>query len=337
MPANLMHDSLSSRPSGDSVPADEDIRLAVLITYYNERGLLRDCLESIISQPKPPDEIIVYDDASAERADAYIPPGFRIRVVRGERNHGPGYGRNVLLGETDCEYVHFHDADDLFHADWCREVRLAIARRQPDIVLTEITSVRDGAIVSERVLGLDALERDRDLVRFGLRGSLLVPSTTFRRALALAIGGFRSREVLAQSEDFDFHIRLAAAARDYTVIDRPLIIQRLRLNSHSADMESCWTSAVRAIELLANTLPPQYRGDAADAAARVGSELYAIRSRSHAREAFRLSRRLGPARFRHRPRGYRVVARLLGPTAAEWVAATYRRMIPERVRRRYSG
>jgi hypothetical protein len=203
------------------------------------------------------------------------------------------------------------------------------------VVLTEITSIRDGVTVSERVLGVDALQEDGDLVRFGLRGSLLVPSTTFRRGLALEIGGFRPREVLAQSEDFDFHIRLAAAARSYAVVSRPLIIQRLRSGSHSADLEACWTSAVRAVELLADTLPAQYRIDAADAAARLGSELYAIRSPSHAREAFRLARRLGPARFLHRPRGYRLVAQLLGPSAAEWVGATYRRIIPERLRRRY--
>ena len=310
------------------------MRLAVLITYYNEGALLRECLDSVLSQQEAPDEVIVYDDASTNPPDAHIPGGSGVRVVRAPSNEGPGYGRNVLLRETECEYVHFHDADDLFHPDWCRDVRAAIARSQPDIVLTEITSTRDDATVSDGVLGVGALGPDGDLVRFGLRGSLLVPSTTFRRSLALGIGGFRTREILAQSEDFDFHIRLAAAARSFTVISRPLIIQRLRSGSHSADLESCWTSAVRAIELLADGLPSKYRTDAADAAARVGSELYAIRSRSHARGAFRLARRLGPARFLHRPRGYRVIARLFGPGAAEWIAATYRRIVPERLRRR---
>ena len=310
------------------------MRLAVLITYFNEGALLRECLESVLSQPEAPDEIIVYDDASVVRPDAHVPTGSRVRIVRATENHGPGYGRNVLLRESDCEYVHFHDADDLFDPKWCREVRAAIAREAPDIVLTEIRSMRDGSTVSERVLGIDELRDGGDLVRFGLRGSLLVPSTTFRRELALSVGGFRPREVLAQSEDFDFHIRLAAAAKSFVVITRPLIIQRLRAGSHSADMDSVWMSAVRAIELLSESLPTKYRTDAADAAARVGSELYAIRSRRHAREAFALARQLGPPRYRHRPRVYRIVAQLIGPTAAEWVGETYRRVIPEGLRRR---
>jgi glycosyltransferase involved in cell wall biosynthesis len=307
-------------------------RLAVLITYFNEGGLLRQCLDSLLLQRDAPDEVIVYDDASSVLPDSHVPAGSCVRVVRASRNQGPGHGRNALLRETDCEYVHFHDADDLFAPDWSQEVRAAIARTQPDIVLTEIRSIRNGVPVSDRVLGVDELQGGGDLIRFGLQGSLLVPSTTFRRALALEIGGFRPREILAQSEDFDFHIRLAAAARSYTVVSRPLIIQRLRSGSHSADLESCWTSALRSVELLADTLPPQYRVDAADAAARIGSELYAINSRSQARAAFRLADSLGPARFLHRPRGYRMVARLLGPGAAEWVAAAYRRIIPKGVR-----
>jgi glycosyltransferase involved in cell wall biosynthesis len=308
------------------------MRLAVLVTYYNEGPLLRECLDSLLGQDGAPDEVIVYDDASIERPDAFIPAGSGVRVVRAERNEGPAAGRNRLLREATSDYVHFQDADDLFHPDWCREVRSAIARDQPDIVLTEIMSVRDGVTVSARVLGVDQLAAGGDLVRFGLRGSLLVPSTTFRRTLGLEVGGFRPRDVLAQSEDFDFHIRLAAAARRFVVIDRPLIIQRLRAGSHSADMEACWTSAVRATELLADALPARYRTDVADAAARFGSELYAIGSRQHARKAFDVARRVGPARFSHRPRHYRLVARLLGAGVAEWLATAYRGVIPAALR-----
>ena len=313
------------------------MRLAVLITYYNEGTLLRECLDSLLSQDGAPDEVIVYDDASAQPPDAFIPSGAMVRVVRGTRNLGPGAGRNVLLGESECDYVHFQDADDLFHPEWCREVRDAISRGQPDIVLTEIRSVRDGATVSDRVLGVEEMRTSKDLVRFGMRGSLLVPSTTFRRTLGRAVGGFRSREVLQQSEDFDFHIRLAAAARGVAVITRPLIVQRLRTGSHSADLELCWTSAVRAVELLTDSLPAEFHSDAADAAARFGSELYAIGSLARAREAFRLARRIGGARYLHRPRAYRTLATLVGPGATEWLSSAYRRAVSERLRRRFRG
>jgi glycosyltransferase involved in cell wall biosynthesis len=307
--------------------------LAVLITYHNERGLLRECIESLSSQRYGPDEILVYDDASTFPPAPYVPTGAFVRVVTGAENHGPAYGRNILLRESRCEYVHCHDADDLFHPDWCREVRAVIEREHPDIVLTEIASVREGFPVSDAVLGLDRLSLDGDLVRFGLEGSLLVPSTTFRRELALRIGAFRTREVLQQSEDFDFHIRLAAAAQSRAVIRRPLIVQRLRADSHSADLKSCWTSARDAIALLSKDLPDTYQSDLASASARVGSELFAIGEHADARNAYRLARRLGAPSFLHRPASYRIVARIFGQEAAEWIGVIRQKLVRLRFRR----
>lgn len=292
--------------------------LAVLITYFGERELLAECLDSLLSAPLPPDEVLVYDDASPDPAEQYVPPGTPVRVIRALENGGPAAGRNALLAASSCDYVHFHDADDLFHQNWSREVRFVIGARAPDIVLTEITSVRGSTIVSRQVLGLDRLQEIGDLVRFALRGSLLIPSTTFRRTLGVAIGGFRSRELLRQSEDFDFHIRLAAAASSWEVVDQSLVIQRLRAGSHSADHVQVWSSATKAIQLLVDDLPGEYRQELSEAAARVGSRLFELHARPEARLAFRLARTLGRPRFLHRSREYRLTARILGPEIAEW-------------------
>jgi glycosyltransferase involved in cell wall biosynthesis len=302
--------------------------IGVLITYYNEREMLRECLESLLTQPKPPDEILVYDDASSNPAEDFLPLDFPGRVIRGDTNRGPGHGRNVLLHESQSEYVHFHDADDLFHPDWCQEVRSAIDRTAADIVLTEITSVRDGRRVSEHVLGLSTLRTEPDLVSFGLRGSILVPATTFRRVLGERLGGFRTREVLPQSEDFDFHIRLAAGSR-YTVVARPLVTQRLRDGSHSSSADGqrlCWTSAVTALDLLATELPVRYRDEIADAYVRVGTQLLGAGARDEARVAYRKATSIGRPRYVRRPWTYRIVAQVLGPEAATWLSRARRRL-----------
>lgn len=291
--------------------------MGVLITYYGERELLRECLDSVLSGASLPDEILVYDDASSVPANRFVPTGAPVRVIRGRENRGPAFGRNLLLRESACDYVHFHDADDLFHPDWARDVRAVIAARAPDIVLTEITSVRDGEIQSERVLDLASLPAAGDLVRFALRGSLLVPSTTFRRELGLRLGGFRTREALSQSEDFDFHVRLAAAAASWEAIQRSLIIQRLRAGSHSANQVDVWSSAVRAVEFLGRELPPAYHDELADTAARIGSRLFEYSAPREADLAFRLAMRLGNPAYRHRSAMYRVVARTFGPRTAE--------------------
>ena len=298
--------------------------LGVLITYYGERELLGECVQSILAGDAAPDEILVYDDASAQPAEAYVPPGAPVRIIRASENRGPAHGRNVLLNTALSTYVHFHDADDLVHPDWAREVRAVVQRSAPDVILTDIAAVRDGQVVSGRVMELDTLPAGADLVQFALRGALLLPSSTFRRELGLHVGGFRTRATLPQSEDFDFHVRLVAAATSWEAIPRSLVIQRLRRGSHSSNQVEVWDSAATAVELLSEELPARYHDELSETAARVGSRLFELSARSEARRAFRLARRLGRPTYAHRRGTYAVVARTVGPEAGEWAGLLLR-------------
>jgi glycosyltransferase involved in cell wall biosynthesis len=297
--------------------------ISVLITYHNERELLTECLESLF-QHQHPDEVLVYDDASAFPAKYYVPQNRPVKIYRGEINRGPGFGRNQLLNLSTSEYVHFQDADDLFQPNWYEKVKLAIASTEADIVLTEITSVKEEQVVSERVLELHRLEEIGDLVKFGLMGSILVPSTTFRKDLALKIGGYRIREILPQSEDFDFHVRLAATGATFTATTEPLIIQRLRPHSHSRDKKLCWTSALTALRLLSQDLPLRYRQDLVEAIARVGTVLFTMAAYSEAKEAFYFARQLGTPKFPNRNLTYRLVAQFFNQEIAECLGSYYR-------------
>ncbi len=100
-------------------------RVAVLITYHDERELLGECLRSLIMGEDRPDEVLVHDDASAEPAVAYVPANIPVSIIRSETNLGPARARNALLRASSADYVHFHDADDLFHNDWSCRVRQA--------------------------------------------------------------------------------------------------------------------------------------------------------------------------------------------------------------------
>ena len=308
--------------------------MAVLITYHNEGPLLTECLESIARQTEAPDEILIYDDASTLGPAEFVPPGVAVRIIRGSANAGPGHGRNVLVEATSCQLVHFHDADDLFTPTWSSAVRAAFRRPDVDLVITEIKSTRGSEVVSESVLRIrDELGADPDLIRFCLRGALLLPSTTVRRALVRQVGGFLTREVLAQSEDFDFHVRVVAAVGSrYHVIPDPLIIIRLRESSHSSDQRAVWASAAESVRLLAATLSKEYHQDLSDAAARFASRLFRMGHPSDGRVAARIARSLGTPRFNNELLGYRLIAKVLGQELAERAARQYRRLLPVALR-----
>ena len=315
--------------------------IGVLITYFNEGPLLRECLDSVFAQSERPDEILVYDDASDDPADRYIPPDVPVRVLRGTKNIGLGAARNELLKQSQSEFVHFHDADDLFDIRWCEHVRTALRTTQVELVLTEISSFLDGRVISEQILGLAHLTANADLTRFAIAGSILSPTSTLRREVGLRIDGFRTREVLPLCEDFDFHVRLAATGISYAILPTPLVSIRIRPDSLSRSngqtKTECWLSGLHAIRLLSSELHWQYRPHCANAAARFATQLFREGAYRQAREAFAFAWELGPPDLGWQRGWYRLVAGLLGPMMAEHIGKSYRACIPAGIRQRLAS
>jgi hypothetical protein len=308
----------------------DPLGIAVLVTYYGERELLRECLESVASQTSAPREILIYDDASDAPAENYVPSGLQVRVLRGKENRGPAYGRNRLLHASSSPYVHFHDADDLFSPDWHARVREVLQATPLDAVFTEIDAHSEDGVQAQRILALQALVDGGDLVRFCINGVMLVPAGTYRREALLAMGGYRTS--LWQAEDFDFHVRFAAAGATYAVITDPLVTIRVRESGRSRDQVQTWSSYLEAVAVLSNELPATYRPDLADAAARAGSTLFKLGARTEAGVGFKLAARLGPPRFTKQRPVYQLMARTVGFEATEQLARAYRDVVPRKLR-----
>jgi glycosyltransferase involved in cell wall biosynthesis len=304
--------------------------LGVLITYFNERELLRECLESLGSGKDRPDEILIYDDASEYPAQAYVPQGWPVKIIRGNVNKGPSVGRNTLMKKSHSDYIHFHDADDLFDPSWTRRLREAIAQRNPDAVFTEISSFHANGRRSEKILALDRLTKGGDLLRFCLQGPLLAPSGTYRRDVVLSIGGYK--ESRWQSEDFDFHVRLARRGIRFEAIREPLINIRIRADGRSQNSREVWTSTLAALQEFSHELPAEYHADLAEAAATTGSMLYRAGDRRGAAAAFQLAERLGPPNYGRQWGPYRWIARTCGPATAEKALELYRGCFPASLR-----
>lgn len=121
-------------------------RLAVRIPYHGESELLEECLPSQDASGAVPDEVLVFDDASETPPPSRDCYPFPVRIVRSDRNVGPALARNQLAALTACEYVHFHDADDLFVATWTERMQDALDRdRSCDAIFCEAWWIRTGS------------------------------------------------------------------------------------------------------------------------------------------------------------------------------------------------
>jgi glycosyltransferase involved in cell wall biosynthesis len=308
------------------------VNLAVLITYHDEGPLLTECLDSLRNGTSQPDEILVYDDASRIPPEPFVPPGMPVRIITGKENRGPSHGRNVLLNTSTGTHIHFHDADDLFAPDWCDAVRSKFEAEDVDAVFTDVARFQHGQGSEDGRTDLTELASKPDLVRYCLSHSLLPASATYLRRRVLDIGGYS--ESYCQSEDYDFHIRLAAGGLRFTVIPQPLVLQRLHDSNRSKDHLRVWSDGVKILETLAGELRPEYLPDVCDALARAGRVLFQLGAIAEARHAFVAASRFGCPRFQGESGAYRLTSRFCGPMAAERIGCAYRSLLPGSVRER---
>ena len=219
-------------------------RLTVGITYHNECELLSSCVKSLLSQIDNTVEVLIYDDASEFPARGYVLQSENVRIIRGEANLGPAKARNLILKEAKGEYIHFHDSDDWFNEKWFEKVSSHFGKS--DAIFTEVTSYRGSEVFLARVMEVAPLADNKSLLKFAIEGFILVPSGTYRKTLVEQLGGYR--EELWQSEDWDFHVRMALKNPVIEVIDEPLVYIRIRQESRSQNSVETSTDTLKSIE-----------------------------------------------------------------------------------------
>lgn len=84
--------------------------ITVAIPCYNGAAFIGQTIEAILSQSRPPDDVILIDDGSTD-ASAEIISGYPVRLVRHAKNQGLSAGRNTALENTRTEYIVYVDAD----------------------------------------------------------------------------------------------------------------------------------------------------------------------------------------------------------------------------------
>lgn len=86
-------------------------RVSVLITCYNYGSYLQRCLDSVFSQTRLPDEVVVVDDGSEDDTPEVARRFQRVRYVR-QKNRGYAAASNRAVAESSGDILCHLDADD---------------------------------------------------------------------------------------------------------------------------------------------------------------------------------------------------------------------------------
>ena len=192
--------------------------VAAIVPAYNAAGHLAACIESILAQTVPVDEVIVVDDGSRDNTREVIESfGPRVRCIS-QPNQGPGAARNNAIRSTKAEWIAFLDADDAWAPNKI-EVQMKAAREHPNYAILHT----DAAIFGPDGNAEANFHADKRPVNEWIFDRLLqtcfvLISTVMARRSVLTEGGlFTESKSLYGVEDYDFWLRLSRKHRFWTV------------------------------------------------------------------------------------------------------------------------
>jgi len=197
-------------------------KVSVIIPAYNRCQMLKQAVDSVLSQDFTDFELIVSDDGSADNTQEMLRSyGNRIIVIRQE-NKGVSAARNRGIVSASGDLIAFLDSDDLWLPKKLSE-QIEFFNANPDALIcqTEEIWIRNGVRVNPK-------KKHRKLSGMIFEASLLLclvsPSAVMmRRSLFDELGLFD--ETLPACEDYDLWLRIGCRYPIF-LIDIPLIVKR---------------------------------------------------------------------------------------------------------------
>lgn len=214
--------------------------LSIIIPIYNREILIREMLDSILSQTSDNWECIIIDDGSTDGTEdvvkSYSDSDKRFRYHKRPDSHkqGGNGARNYGLSISNGDFINFADSDDVLHHDFVKEKLNAIQRSRSDVVISksilttmdinEVIKQEDRTLMSENILD--------DFI--ALRISWYVVDPVWRKIFLKGKKIFD--EDLLKGQDRDFHIRMLMENPKIEILDKYLYYYRNNPNSISANI-----------------------------------------------------------------------------------------------------
>lgn len=201
------------------------LSVSCIVRAFNSERYVRDALESILAQARPPEEIVVVDDGSTDGTPAILASyGDRLRVLS-QPNGGAVAARNVGLRAARGELVAYIDADDLWHPEkLARQVARFQARPELDLCFGHTQNFWIPELRHEA-------ERFRDHRRAQPLPAFFVGAALVRRRLFEAVGEFDTGYGFAYDTEWFLRVLDSGAAVEF--VPEVLAYRRLHEDNFS--------------------------------------------------------------------------------------------------------
>jgi len=203
------------------------MKVSVVVPVRDEEDSIRELLDSLLEQTRPPDEIVITDggsvDATPQIIEEYIRKGAPVRLIRAGAAL-PGRGRNLGAAQASFEWLGFTDAGNRLANNWL-ETLVAKAEEDAsvDVVYGSWQPVTNTFFKECAAIAYvpPPTPRDGMLVR-----PRFIASTLLRREAWQAVNGFP--EDLRSAEDLVFMARVENAGYRFVFEPRAQVHWDLR-------------------------------------------------------------------------------------------------------------
>lgn len=272
------------------------MKISVLIPAYNCQATIRETLDSVLAQTRPPDEILVMDDGSTDQTpeilESYKP---RIQVLRQE-NQGAAAACNELLERAQGDLLAWLGSDDVWHPRHLEVVtRLFMDNPEAGALFVDHVDFRgmgpyiwhlDPLAVDRPAVVIDPLNFFRMLI--SASGKFMSAFCCISRQSILRIGGRVAPAALRAAEDFYMLSMVALRGLWAVYAPYPLVAYRVREDSLSRNPLSIRRSVVEAFQ----HLEPHFRASAPPALLRIFETGFASARRGYAKALMGAGRKM---------------------------------------------
>ncbi|MEG4030904.1 MULTISPECIES: FkbM family methyltransferase [unclassified Microcoleus] len=198
LPVSISPSQLNAMPYRTSA----ETLVSVIIPCYNHATLLREAVESVVSQTYSNWECIIVNDGSTDDTSNFgkylikLYPQKSLRLID-KPNTGPADSRNLGVEQSSGKFILFLDADDKLHPKFLEEcVEILLAKPNVGFVYTDVQHFGSNCDL--------VVHGDFDANRF-LRDNQAPATSLFRREIYEQVGGLKKVMKLG-CEDWEFWV-----------------------------------------------------------------------------------------------------------------------------------
>ncbi|NUN63511.1 glycosyltransferase family 2 protein [Pseudanabaena biceps] len=262
---------------------------SLLIPCYNAEHYLPRLWETVKAQTIPFDEIICYDDGSQDNT-VEVAKSLGVKVIVGDENMGVSHVRNQLARASNCDWIHFHDADDILHPKYLEKAKAKI-NENTDVVVCNVDWIDE----QTRELIISWKYNNQDFQNnppiSAIANPIGVINVLCRRDIFLKVNGFD--ELVSCWEDADLYVRLAGAGAKFAILEEVLGFSLRHSNGLSNNQHRCWKCRLYFLEKYSKSFEYLVDEVIIDQLEIVARNFLKLRDKHLALETIKFSQRLG--------------------------------------------